>query len=111
MEHILQFAINIDDKTIEERVYEKASKQLTDDLKEQIYVSKNYYNHGFTDEATKVIKETVESYKPEIIEMAAKTLVDSIPIEFIRSEIINSTGFYNSSLRRLLDAWAERKEE
>ena len=78
MEHILQFAINIDDKTIEERVYEKASKQLTDDLKEQIYVSKNYYNHGFTDEATKVIKGTVESYKPEIIEMAAKTLVDSI---------------------------------
>lgn len=37
--------------------------------------------------------------------------VDAIPIEFIRSEIINSTGFYNSSLRRLLDAWAERKEE
>lgn len=36
---------------------------------------------------------------------------DVVPIEFIRSEIINSTGFYNSSLRRLLDAWAERKEE
>lgn len=78
MEHILQFAINIDDKTIEERVYETASKQLTDALKEQIYVSKNYYNHGFTDEATRVIKEVVESYKPEIIEMAAKTLADSI---------------------------------
>ena len=78
MEHIVQFAINIDDKTIEERVYEKASKQLTADLKEQIYVSKNYYNHGFTDEAAKVIKEVVETYKPEIIEMAAKTLVDSI---------------------------------
>ena len=78
MEHILQFAINIDDKTIEERVYEKASQQLTNDLKEQIYVSKNYYNHGFTDEAAKVIKEAVESYKPEIIEMAAKTLADSI---------------------------------
>jgi len=78
MEHILQFAINIDDKTIEEKVYEKASQQLTAELKDQIYVSKNYYNHGFTDEATRVIKEAVESYKPEIIEMAAKTLADSI---------------------------------
>lgn len=37
--------------------------------------------------------------------------VDAVPIEFIRSEIKNSKGFYNSSLRRLLDAWAERKEE
>ncbi len=37
--------------------------------------------------------------------------VDAVPIEFIRSEIKNSKGFYNSSLRRLLDAWAERREE
>lgn len=37
--------------------------------------------------------------------------VDAIPIDFIKSEIQNSKGFYNSSLRRLLDVWAERKEE
>lgn len=37
--------------------------------------------------------------------------IDVVPIAFIRSEIQNSKGFYNSSLRRLLDAWAERKEE
>ena len=36
---------------------------------------------------------------------------DAVTIEFIRSEIKNSKGFYNSSLRRLLDAWEERKEE
>ena len=36
--------------------------------------------------------------------------VDAVPIEFIRSEIKNSKGFYNISLRRLLDAWSERKE-
>lgn len=36
--------------------------------------------------------------------------VDAIPIEFIRSEIKNSKGFYNSSLRRLLDTWAERRD-
>lgn len=37
--------------------------------------------------------------------------VDAIPIDFIKSEIQNSKGFYNSSLRRLLDVWTERKEE
>lgn len=50
----------------------------------------------------------------KIIDMA-RTIdalpIDAVPIEFIRSEIKNSKGFYNSSLRRLLDAWAERREE
>ncbi len=36
--------------------------------------------------------------------------VDAVPVEFIKSEIKNNKGFYNSSLRRLLDAWAERKD-
>jgi hypothetical protein len=35
--------------------------------------------------------------------------VDAVPVEFIKGEIKNNKGFYNSSLRRLLDAWAERK--
>lgn len=37
--------------------------------------------------------------------------VDAIPVEFIKSEIKENKGFYNSNLRRLLDVWAERKEE
>ena len=37
--------------------------------------------------------------------------VDAVPVEFIKGEIKNNKGFYNSSLRRLLDAWAVRKEE
>lgn len=36
--------------------------------------------------------------------------MDAVPVEFIKGEIKNNKGFYNSSLRRLLDAWAERKE-
>lgn len=46
-----------------------------------------------------------------ITDIENQPTVDAVPIEFIRSEIKNSKGFYNSSLRRLLDAWAERKEE
>ena len=37
--------------------------------------------------------------------------VDAVPVEFIKGEIKNNKGFYNSSLRRLLDAWAERKDK
>ena len=37
--------------------------------------------------------------------------VDAIPVEFIKEEIKNTKGFYSSNLRRLLDTWAERKEE
>lgn len=37
--------------------------------------------------------------------------VEAIPVEFIKSEIKENKGFYNSNLRRLLDLWAERKEE
>lgn len=44
-------------------------------------------------------------------EINAMPTVDAVPVEFIKGEIKNNKGFYNSSLRRLLDAWAERKEE
>lgn len=37
--------------------------------------------------------------------------IDAIPVEWIKEKISNNKGFYNSSLRRLLDEWAERKEE
>lgn len=37
--------------------------------------------------------------------------VEAIPVGFIKSEIKENKGFYNSNLRRLLDVWAERKEE
>ena len=36
--------------------------------------------------------------------------VDAIPIEFIRSEMKNSQGVYSTSMRILLDTWAERKD-
>ena len=49
----------------------------------------------------------------EIIRRAIQTAptVDAIPVEFIKEEIKNTKGFYSSNLRRLLDTWAERKEE
>lgn len=43
-------------------------------------------------------------------EIVCAPTIDAVPVEFIKGEIKNNKGFYNSSLRRLLDAWAERKE-
>lgn len=37
--------------------------------------------------------------------------VEAIPVEFIKNEIRTNRGFYNSDLRKLLDAWEQRKEE
>lgn len=44
-------------------------------------------------------------------EIECAPTIDAIPVEFIKGEIKNNKGFYNSNLRRLLDAWAERREE
>ena len=37
--------------------------------------------------------------------------IDAVPVEFIRSEMKNSSGVYYISLRILLDTWAARKDE
>ena len=46
-----------------------------------------------------------------VILIKSAPTVDAIPIDFIKSEIKNNKGFYNNSLRILLDAWEEREEE
>ena len=75
MEHIVQFAVSIDDKRIEEICEETAAKQVIDDIKA--------FSHG-TDFAgrinsgpvvlgamfTSAIKEFVNEHADEIIDMA-----------------------------------------
>ena len=53
----------------------------------------------------------VELCKAIISQIDNQPTVETIPVEFIKSEIKENKGFYNSNLRRLLDVWAERKEE
>lgn len=76
MEHILQFAISIDDEAIEEKAYNKATGLILDDLKRKIY-TEGYYS-GLTDTAQEAVKKAVDCYKDEIIDKAAKMLTDSI---------------------------------
>ena len=82
MEHIVQFAIGIDDEAIKKRIEESATKQVTDKLKEQVMGSilttewsgKKVLNSN----GEAIVKEVLEQYKDEIIAGAIKSVADSI---------------------------------
>lgn len=78
MEHIIQFAVSVDDHAIEENVLAMATRELTKDVKDAIYVRNGYYGDGFTSIAEKIIHDAIFEYKDEIIEKSAKMLVDSV---------------------------------
>lgn len=88
MEHIVQFAVGIDDeaikKQIEEHAVEHIKKELKRDIADKIFRSK-YYGKTYADPTTdplsefsaKIVKDVMASYKDEIIERAAELLADS----------------------------------
>ncbi len=95
--HIVNFAIGIDDEAIMKTVQENAASQIINDIKadvlNRIFTAK-YYNQKavskswdgkmqldrdaiLSDASEKIIKEAFAEYKEEIIERAAKSLADS----------------------------------
>ena len=80
MKHILQFAINIDDLTIKERIEktatDKMANELTKDVRDAIF---SRWNHsGFSPAAERIIKNVLEDNKEEIIKNASKMVAESI---------------------------------
>ena len=83
MEHIVQFAIGIDDEAIQKRVIEGAYndvvKQLMKEAKKEVGLEGSYYNHAANWE--RIIGAALRGYFDEnqdmIIELAASTLVES----------------------------------
>lgn len=86
MEHIVQFAINIDDEKIKEAVIETAERQIINDIRrdveEIIYESKYDYRHGgktvdkdnpkeWVEEA---VGKVIEENKEKIVTMAVENL-------------------------------------
>lgn len=65
------------------------------------------------DEAIKVLKMVEAHGLAEVAKVIAIEALETeaIPVEFIKQEIKTNKGFYNSSLRRLLDEWAEKKKD
>ena len=76
-EHILQFAVNIDDDTIVRQVQDSAVKQITNDIKNAIFQGP-YFNQGFTRMGEVLVQNTLRQYRGEIISEAAKLVADSI---------------------------------
>ena len=88
MEHIVQFAVGIDDEAIkrnvEEHAVEHIKKELKRDVANKIFKSRNYGRNEadptsdpLSDFSTEIVKDVMASYKDEIIQRAAELLVDS----------------------------------
>lgn len=85
MEHIVQFAIGIDDEAIKQSIMERAEKQimadLTHDVKSTIFET-NRYSGQPTKTPTYYldcrIDKILESCREDIIEMAAERLAERL---------------------------------
>lgn len=88
MEHIVQFAIGIDDNAIVKNVSENAEKEIINDLKQKVanrIFQHNYYNKNadpdrdpLTDFAKGIITSVIEDNKDVIIEKAAEHLAERL---------------------------------
>lgn len=90
MEHIVQFAIGVDDAAIVQKVSENAERLITNDLKnevrKQVFTYPGYY--GYRDDrdkpdgvqrwAEKKFEEFLEENKETIIELASEKLADKL---------------------------------
>lgn len=80
MEHIVQFGITIDDDAIKRNLESIAAREITKELKEQIfnYNSWNDRTIGLSGYAEQLVRDFFIEYKDTIIEEAAKIVADSI---------------------------------
>lgn len=84
MEHIVQFAVGIDDNAIRQRIEQGAEKviiqQLADDIKKTFYET-DYYGRT-TGKPSGFILARIESFleenKDDILEMAADKIADKL---------------------------------
>lgn len=86
MEHIVQFAIGIDDDAIKQRILDTAEKQImesiTKDVKERIFDrdpwSGKLYDNRLSDYVKNTINKMLETCKEDIIKAAADNLADRL---------------------------------
>jgi hypothetical protein len=84
MEHIVQFAIGIDDEAITERIQENAEKIITQNIQQKVERSifkfdyRGRAENRLNDAAETVLTNWLESHKDEIIKLASKALADKM---------------------------------
>jgi molybdenum-dependent DNA-binding transcriptional regulator ModE len=85
MEHIVQFAIGIDDETIKQKIEEKAEKEIIQNIEKSIrnnLFNTSYYGRGnetsLTAYSTRLIENFLEKHKEEILEKTAVYLAEKL---------------------------------
>lgn len=87
MQHIVQIAINFDDRRITEIVEETAAKEIIASLEQKVcdrvfnhgrYGGKASPKEGFSGWMDDQVKDFLERNKDEIVEMAGRLLADSL---------------------------------
>ena len=84
MEHIVQFAIGIDDAAITKRIEENAEKIITQNIQQKVERSifkfdyRGRVENRLNDKAETVLINWLESHKDEIIKLASKALADKM---------------------------------
>jgi hypothetical protein len=98
MEHIVQFAIGIDDETVRQRVLENAEKtiikNIEDDVKKAIF-EKQYYGTGISNNVQTWVKNVVEhviwEHKDQIVAGAIKELAANLSRTKVAREALKET--------------------
>lgn len=86
MEHIVQFAIGIDDEAIRNRVTESAEKQITESIKRDVegtifckeWHSNNVDKNNPKEWVKDMVKDVIEANKDQIIEAAVVELAKNM---------------------------------
>lgn len=89
MEHIVQFAIGIDDEAIKKKIEESAEKQIIDkfykDFVDSVAIdwhgdfkNNTCLSNGFRSMARQAVETVIDEYKNTIIEETAKILADRL---------------------------------
>lgn len=81
-EHILQFAISIDDEAIRKAVMARAEKEIVKTITQNIeaHLFENRYgrNIGLNERSEKIVEDWLNDHKSEIIDKAAEHLADKL---------------------------------
>lgn len=82
MEHIVQFAVSIDDTAIEKRIMETAHNQIIDAIRHEIERELFEVRYGSFSNMRQVgvciVEEWLNDHKQEIIDKAAEHLADKL---------------------------------
>ena len=110
MEHIVQFAIGIDDKAIRRRIEEQSVEQIEQQIKQDV-VNKIFSCYGNSNADPKrsplsefskhIMIDVMDEHKDEIINRTAEILADKLCRTKAAKELINSVKEEISDIKRI----------